>query len=223
MKIILLFVIAPLLFLSSCMNFTEKLYINADGSGKYSFDIDMNQLVDMMKMMDESQADSLQNAYQEEASKESDYAKFPGITNAKGSFDKTTNKLTNSFDFSTIQALNGAWNNMEALSDNADMEISKNNFKKLAVSKKTYTIDLNIKELREGLSEGNEEDMEMMKSFMEENTYSFEMHFASPIKSFKGDNLIAGDDNKTVVYSVSLKVLLFDNPKEKISISVKLK
>lgn len=214
------------LLLSSCVNVNEKIYIKNDGSGTYQLDMDMNGIIEMMQSIDKHQGDSLQDAMVEQAKENSDYSNNPGITNAKNSFDKSSNVYSTTYNFSNLSALNLSWNSSKESEDDDEEDISqmlqKNNFKKLIGAKKKFSMNLNLKELRAGMQESSEE-LEMAKMFMEDNTYSIEFRFERKVKSFKGLYMSKGSDDNTVIFSIPFEELLFGTKNEKIPISIKLK
>ncbi len=213
------------ILLSSCVNVNEKIYIKNDGSGSYQLDMDMNGIIEMMQSMDELQGDSLQDAMVEQAKEKSEYADIPGITNAKNSYDKSSNVFSTTYEFSNLSALNVSWNTNKKSEDdegNISQMLQQNNFKNLIGAKKKFSMKLNLKDLRASMQESSEE-LEMAKMFMADNTYSIEFRFERKVKSFKGLYMRKGSDDNTVVFSIPFEELLFGTENEQIPISIKLK
>jgi hypothetical protein len=212
--------------LSSCVNITEKIYIKEDGSGSYQVDLDMADLIEMMASMDENQGDSLQDTFSEQAKEKSEYGDIPGISNAKNSFDRSTNVYTTYYDFKSLSALNLSWKSNEASDETEEGNVAnflgRNDFKTISGAKKKFSIKLNLKELRANTNE-SDEDLEMAKMFMEENTYSIEFRFERKVKSFSGLFLERGEDDHTVIFSMPLAELLTGTDNEEIPITIKLK
>lgn len=217
------FLLSMGMLMASCMNLTEKIYINSNGTGSYQLDLDMAPLIDMMKSMDENQGDSIQDVYTEMAKEESEYANLPGISNTKNHFDRDKNVYSTTFDFSNRAALQSAWNKGSSVVNNMGELNPTKSFKSLTGSKKKYALKLDLTELRKSFADSEEEDMEMTKMMLEDYNYSIELHFDRPVASFKGINLSRGEDKNTVIFTIPLVDMFFDATKDEINLSVKLK
>jgi len=100
------------LFLTGCLNITEEIFLDKNGSGKYISTLDMSKMKEMLDMvkafapdssagnMDLSKLDSVSDML-------GDFSGIPGITNIKKE-KKDENTYVVSFDFKDIKALNEA-------------------------------------------------------------------------------------------------------------------
>lgn len=223
MKKVFFLLVPVLVLMSSCMNVTEKINIKSDGSGSYAFEMDVSQTLTMMESMDQAQADSLRDVYSELANEENEFTNIPGVSNAKNSFDRTTGVYATAFDFSNTSTLHDAWKNGNSAINSLGETKPTKGFKTLTVSKKTYTLKLDLKEFRSGFEETSQEEIDMAKTMMENSNYSIELHFDRPVSSFKGLNLTKGADNKSVIFTLPIADLLYDENLSTVNLSVKLK
>jgi hypothetical protein len=99
--------------LTSCFDLKEKIYIRKDGSGTFTFTVDMGQskmLLDMAKRMSgddklSSPTNNINNSFDKG---KSDLEKIKGITNVKSITDENNYVFGVQFDFANIEALNKA-------------------------------------------------------------------------------------------------------------------
>ena len=205
------------------MNVKEKINIKSDGSGSYAFEMDLSEMISMTESMNQTQADSLKDVYTDLANEKNEFADIPGVSNAKNTFDRTTNVYATAFDFSNTTTLHNAWKNgNSAVNSLGEMKPSKG-FKTLTVSKKTFTLKLDLKELRSGFEETSAEEIDMAKTLMENSNYMIELHFDRPVSSFKGLNLARGADKNTMIFTLPMADLLYDEKLTFIDLSIKLK
>jgi hypothetical protein len=108
MKKTWILLVSFILFLSGCINITEELFLEKDGSGKYVTTINMEKLQEMMELMKTYAPDSLQENDLSTVMQDSiqtminDLSKIPGITEVKNENpDKST--IVVSFRFKDIK------------------------------------------------------------------------------------------------------------------------
>lgn len=116
-----------LLLCTACFDLQENLFLKKDGSGTFSFVIDMAEMKSMMAMFDDMNLDELgENSKTNDRKSKKKENKFDsnfeitkrkllnteGITNVKTIEDTVNFKFGLSFDFKTIASLNKAMNRL---------------------------------------------------------------------------------------------------------------
>jgi hypothetical protein len=210
MKRILVAFVA-LLFLGGCINITEEVFLEKDGSGKYVMTLDMEKMMEMMEMakafapdslqdqsLDLNMMDSLENAM-------GDLSTVPGITEfTKGKKDKNTYEI--SFRFKDIRALNEAMRkrNQKATATEDAYAFNPGTFE----FRDTTSFGLNniMKELDQSQTDSVMAAMEMMRTIMGDMTYNTIYHFPGKVTNFTNKNATLDPDGKTL----RLQVNLFD-------------
>lgn len=133
------------IFLTSCFEIREEFDIKSNGSGTYKFVMDMAQMGEMMKSMQESMPDSAKqesdgsmgNIVAQGSAK--DLEGIEGITNIISINDKETFIFGAQFDFANIDALNKALCIMSRDSVTGDMPPALYSFnKKTGFSRKWH-------------------------------------------------------------------------------------
>lgn len=190
------------LFLGSC-SITQEYHFNKDLSGKYSLEMKMGDLINMIKSMDTtgnamSSMDTLDRSFDEIALK----YKEGGAKNVKVGWkdDKTT--ISIKFDFENIEDLNsilansGKKSGMTLFSGNTETpgKITHKGKRKLSFDFPELNNDtISMK------------DIESMKDYITiETIFSFDRK----IKSINNKNAIISDDKKSFKFSGKLDKLL---------------
>jgi hypothetical protein len=210
-------VLASLLFLSGCIQITEEVFIEKDGSGKYQMTVDLEQMQEMMDMFKAFGSDSTgdktdmgQAAYDSLQNSMGDLSNVPGITEFKK--EKVGNKIEISFRFRDAKALNDAMRKRsEKSANNEDLYVySPGNFEFRDTT--VFGLgDLNNK--MNGLDSGSDSTamaMEMVKGLMGEMTYTTIYHFPGKVTNFTNKDAKLDEDGKTL----RLKVNMFDKEKQ---------
>ncbi len=113
MKKILVVLTACCLTLSSCLNITEELFLENDGSGTYTTTVKMDKLQELMEMVKSFAPDSIKNDQSLGSLQDSlqmvmsELSNVPGISEIR-SEKPDSSSFTVSFRFKDVQALNAA-------------------------------------------------------------------------------------------------------------------
>ncbi|HLO82787.1 MAG TPA: hypothetical protein VK166_17600 [Chitinophagaceae bacterium] len=224
MKKLWILIITSSLFLSGCINITEELFLEKDGSGKYVTTINMEKLQEMMEMMKTYAPDSLQEADLGSVMQDSiqtminDLSKVPGISEVKNE-NPDKNTVIVSFRFKDVSALNAALKKRSGKTTNGEY---------FSYSKGSFSCnDQSISGMGDMMSELNNStdslasgdmpkmDAEEMKAMMKMLDWSMKMktvyHFPTKVSGFSNKMAKLSEDGKTV----TLEIDLLDDNKEK--------
>lgn len=224
MKNFWILVISSLLF-TGCINITDELFLEKDGSGRYITTIRMDKLQEMMEMVKEFAPDSVKNndlmATMQDSLQQmmSDLSKVPGISDVKNENpDKSTVSI--SFRFRDVNALNAALKKRSSKADGGDY-FSYTNGTFSCNDKSVSGMGDLMKELdnsKDSLKLGTEApdmDPEQMKTMMKTLGWSPTMttiyHFPGKVTGFSNKLAKLSEDGKTV----TLELDLLDDNKEK--------
>lgn len=209
-------VLLAVLFLSGCINITEEVFLEKNGSGKYVMTLDMEKMMEMMDMLksfapdsatagkelDGSAMDSLVNTMG------GDLSAVPGITEFKKEKQGKSTVVV-SFRFRDIQALNDAMRKRNEKSSNKEdlYAFSKGSFE----FRDTTNFGLNdaMKELNNAGSDSLQAAMEMVRAMMGDMTYTTIYHLPGKVKNISNKDAVISADGKTV----TLKVNMMDRQK----------
>jgi hypothetical protein len=211
-----MFVLLSALFLSGCINITEEIFLEKDGSGKYLMTLDMEKMQEMLEMFKTLSPDSTQTKDLNMSAMDSiqntmgDLASIPGITEYKK--EKKGNTYLFSFRFKDVKALNDAMKKRnEKQVDKGDMySYSPGNFS----FNDTTAFGLNdaMNELnKEAGSDSTQAAMEMFKGMMGDMTYTTIYHFPGRVLNYSNKDAKLDTDGKTL----RLELNMMD--KEKVS------
>lgn len=219
--------ISSIFLLTSCM-FTEEIYINNNGSGKYSFKIDMG---DMMKSMgDMSAKDSLKKPEvldtivffkdileenKDSISKltENDKEIIEAIKDLKLHMhvDEAKNEMLMDFnmDFNDISELKNMEQKIakaQALNDKKkkDKSIPSNSDVSYIFKDKTFSRNVSLKDL----SEDQLNEIKQASSFLEGGLYKIIYHFESEIKSVSFKDAQLSQDKKTMTIEIPMDSIM---------------
>jgi len=199
------------LFLSGCLNITEEVFLEKDGSGKYVMTVDMEKMMEMMEMvkafapdslkdkntnLDESMLDSLQTAM-------GDLSTVPGISEfTKGKKDGKTYEV--SFRFRDVRALNEAMRkrNEKAASKEDMYQFRPGSFEFRDTTGFGITNALN--ELDASQSDSLQAGMEMIRLMFGDMTYTTIYHFPGKVRDFTNKDAKLDPDGKTLRLQVNL-------------------
>lgn len=208
MKKLLVAILTIFLF-TGCINITEEIFLEKDGSGKYVMSLDMEkmmEMVDMMKAlapdsakgkdmdMDGSLMDSLQNSM-------GDLSSVPGITEfRKEKKDKNTYQI--SFRFKDIKALNDAMRKRNEKAANKDdvYAFSRGNFEFRDTT--NFGVNNALNDLAG--SDSAQAAMEMVRAMMGDMTYTTIYHFPGKVKNFSNKDAKLDSDGKTLRLQVNM-------------------
>lgn len=194
-----------ILFLGSC-SITQEYHFNKDLSGKYSLEMKMGDLINMVKSMDTTgnamtSMDTLDYSFNEVAIKYKD----AGAKNVKVGWkdDKTT--LYIKFDFKNIEDLNSILKNSEKESSMTFFSGNTESPGKIK-HKGKRTLSFDFPEFNNDTI--SMKDLESMKDYIRfETIFSFDRK----IKSMSNKNATISDDKKSFKFSGKLNDILNEN------------
>lgn len=207
---------------SSCMNLIEKIFFNADGSGSYSFTMDMSELKSLAEMSGEelSSADLKEEINFDDNETVRKLTSIDGISEVSTKFDDDNFSMTVRFDFNNINALNAGMSTYFADSTKSEIEM----FEFFDINKKKISrIDTNpmLDAFLSGLNEQGEDEqanIDMMKMMLSDLSFTSEIATAKKIKSFSNKAYKSKDDK-----SISWTFYPFQEVNTSRDISVTLK
>lgn len=215
--------ITCLLTTTSCVSFIERVFFRANGSGTYSFSVDMNSMIEMASMMgEEMDTDSLMSELNmDESGTMAKLEAIEGLSNVRPHFDKETNILSMNFDFDNIKALNEGISTY--LHDSTQTEVVQYQFftlkgKTIERNNQNLLMDTFQKSMTQGASEDDEMSMEFVKMMFSDMYYAVEIGAEEGIKSFKNDEYERKDEN-----TITWKTYPFSEAGKKNDISVTIK
>jgi hypothetical protein len=226
-----------LLGCTACFDLQENLLLKKDGSGKFSFLINLGEFKPMLSMFDQednkidkeksttrkSPANKLNSTFEITRRK---LLNTPGISNVKNIEDTINYSFGLSFDFKNIEALNKAMNRLFE-DDSADTEIEETVYFQLKNNQLTRLEVLDSKSLlgktnaMSGISKSGKTDNGLMSlsKLFEAVTYTANYEFENKIDSIKNENAMLSSNLK----KVSIKCFPFaapeDSTQQKCSIS----
>ncbi len=218
-KIISAVSVSLLLVLSGCFDIREEIFLEKNGSGRYTSTIDMSQLKEMLtalkSMMPDSSGGGGKDEFSELNSLDSlqqlwkDIDQVPGITDVKRE-KKDDMVFQVSFRFADINALNTA---MTKRNKNEDPEkivsgdfysFSKGNF----ACNDTSFGGLNdvMKGMNSGAEGGSDSTamaLNMMKGFMGDMKYTSIYHLPGKVSSYSNKEAKLSEDGKTLTLEIN--------------------
>lgn len=208
-------------FFASC-NFTENIYINEDGSGKMSFDVDASAIMDVAgdQMKNEKSMDSTFAFKTFFEAKKDSIAKLPQVDQER--LKKMENFSVNmkmkpeekKFVFSIFTNFKNTselMDMMEAMKTIEDMKgkkkeqdpsnpfsnMSQNNTDlKFAYNGKTFSRKVKVKDL--ALQKTISDSLGSMKGMLAAFNYTIKYHFPKKVKSVSNKNALFSEDRKTI-------------------------
>ena len=224
--------------LSSC-TFTEKIVIEADGSGTYNMDMDMSKFMDFASSMKESSDDSSESEkifeevvdsviYFSEVleEKKDSIAKLPlaerlvleSLKDAKMKMyiDEQNSKMLMNFiyDFKSVNDLKEIQKQVSkaySLSNNKENKSSSTpNNTSYAYTEKSFKRSVVASGLSKKEKADYDKSMEEMSMFFAGSTYNIEYHFPKKVKSTTAKNVTFSEDKKTLFISYPFEELLKD-------------
>lgn len=231
----LFIVLITITTLTSCQ-FTERININEDGSGKYSLEMDMSAMMSAMKQMGDSikpneemkvldtvilfkdileeKKDSISQLSKE------DQASLKAIEDLKIHMmvDEKKNKMVSDFiyDFKSISDLA---NIQEKISKAQSVKDGKKNDTPASDSDVLYSYNgkkfirkVIKKKMSDEEKEAYKKSMEQSASFLDGSSYKLEYHFPKTIKSTTYEGATFSADKKTMYIQADMKAIT-ENPK----------
>jgi hypothetical protein len=208
---------------SSCINFLERVFFNPNGSGEYSFSVDMSELKSLSEMVGEefSSDEAMKAINVDENITAQKLEAIEGISNVRTEFDDENFKVTIGFNFDNVDALNAGMSTYMADSTKSEIEM----FEFFTLNKKTISrtgINRILDTFQEGLKEGAANDgelnMDMMKMMLDDLHFGVEIATANKIKSFSNQEYTLKDNN-----TISWIIYPFKDDSSKKDMSVVLK
>ncbi len=241
-KPILLFLSSILLV--SCM-FTEELYLNSDGSGTYTFKMDMSEMMESMKGM--STKDSVQESkvldtiiyfkdilieQKDSISKlkpeEREVLEALEDFTMRMQVDEEKGKMLMNFglDFKSITDLKNMSEKIAKAQSLTDKKkdgngMLFNNDTEYSFDGKTFKRSVNLKNLSKEKSDEFKKMMTQSNAFMDGSTYKIIYHFEKEIKSVSINSAVLSKDKKTLTIEMPMDTVM-KNPKL-LDFEVKLK
>lgn len=211
-----------LLSTTSCVSFLEKVFFRADGSGTYSFSVDLTSMLNMAEMAgEEMNADQLMKELKmDENGTMTKLEAIDGVSNVRPAFDKETKMISMVFDFENIDALNRGISTY--LHDSTKTEVVQHEIftmKGSSIERKNINLIMDTlqKSLEESSADG-EIDMSFAKMMFSDMFYAVEIETEQKIKSFSNEEYEQNGDN-----TISWKTFPFNDLDKKTNISVKVK
>jgi hypothetical protein len=223
MKKIWILIVSFSLLLTGCINITEELFLEKDGSGKYATTINMEKLQEMMEMMKTYAPDSLKENDLSAIMQDSiqtmirELSRIPGITDVKNE-NPDKNTIIVSFRFKDLKALNAALQKRSGKTDNGEYFTYSNGSFSCNDKSISGMGDLmsDLGKSSDSLAAGDmpKMDVEEMKGMMKMLDWSMKMktiyHFPSKVTNFSNKMAKLSEDGKTV----TLELDLLDDNKE---------
>ncbi len=221
--------------LTSCQ-FTEKIYINENGSGRYSLKMDMSSMLDAMKQMKDSTdtaevlkvvdtiilfkdiLEEKKDSIAKLSKEEQESLKAIGDLKIHMIVDEKNNKMVSDFifDFNSISDLE---NIQEKISKAQSVNEGKENKVPTSDSEVKYSYNgkkfirkVVKKKMSDEEKEAYKKSMEQSASFLDGSLYKLEYHFPKAIKSTTYTGATFSDDRKTMYIEVDMKTIT-ENPK----------
>jgi len=205
----IVFALLSVLFLSGCINITEEVFLEKDGSGKYQMTLDMEKMQEMLDMFKSFSPDSTQSKDLDMASMDSiqnsmgDIASVPGISEFKK--EKKGNTYEFSFRFKDVKALN------DAMKKRNDKQVQKGDMYSYSPGNFSFN-DTTAFGLNDAMKEMNGETgtdsvqaaMEMFKGMMGDMTYTTIYHFPGKVLNYTNKDAKLEADGKTLKLQVNL-------------------
>ncbi len=194
-KHLLFFLIIVISFsMTSCINFIEHVLFHKNGSGTYTASIDMSKLGDMIKSLgDDADAETGLGEMNNEFKKASRKIEAQeGVTNVRTDFDEESFKMSISFDFQDIDALNRGMSAYYHDSERDGNEVQQHIF--FTKGRKSIT-RTSYSKLTEALTEALKEDGEVTMDpavLLGDMYFQLEMSFEGGIKSVSNNEYSQG-------------------------------
>ena len=199
------------LMLSGCVQLTEEIFLEKNGSGRYVMTMDMEKMMEMMEMartfapdsvlgksgdLDASMMDSIGNAM-------GDLSSVPGITEFRKE-RKDKNRFEVSFRFRDVKALNEAMRKRnQKTSGTEDLYAFSNGHFEY---RDTANLGLgDAMRSLDGLGQDSlQAGMELIRSMMGDMTYTTIYHLPGPVKKFTNPEAKLDADGKTIRLRMNL-------------------
>lgn len=213
-KIRFILVLVVALAMTGC-NFTENVYVNKDGSGKFALDIDASTMMSMMGEGGEQSVDTTFTFKALLAQKKDSIAKLPlaeqqrlkkmeGFS-VRTNVDTKAKKFVLSLmgDFKKPSDLMDAMSLMKSMDDLQSKDGSRlsklgdlNTDLKYAFDGKKFTRKVAIKDA--AVQKQLSDSLATIKPMLETFTYTVKYHFPKKVKSVSVKNALFSEDRKTV-------------------------
>jgi len=191
-----IFAIAFIITLTSC-NFTENIYINEDGSGKFSLDMDGSSLMAMIP------EDSLKT----QKVMDSTFS-FKQLLEEKKEF--LFSMTTDFKSVSNLQDAMSSMNDVQSMSKNSKKELPGGGFGnngselKYSFDGKIFTRKATV--LKKEILEVEKDSMEQaMNMFFESSSYTVKYHFPKKVKKVSNATALYSEDRKTITIEFPFK------------------
>lgn len=231
-KLIITFI--GIIAFTSCQ-FTEKINLNEDGSGRYTLRMNMSAMMSAMGEMKDSTStednmeildtiielkdlldekkDSIANLsiQEQEAIKSIEDFKIHMVV------DEKNEKIISDFfyDFNSISELKNIQERItkaQSINDNKTSSTPSNTEVKFSYNGKIFSRKVIEKNLSDEEKEAYKKSLEQSASFLDGSTYKIEYHFPKPIKSTTYKGATFSEDRQTILIDTNMKNII-ENPK----------
>jgi len=211
MKKIVLLTIVSFLFLTSCIELEETVYLKKNGSGTYTVSLNLSQLRWFLNQSDPSSENKVENNFSK-LHQSLDSLKYvltsfagEGIDNLHLIEDTVQYIFGISFDFNNVDALNHAMANMQRM---AKLTSESNQAYVFQYTKKIFqrfeVPSLLLESITSKLSKDNSDSSGVSLLFLNNITYTSAYRFDRKIKKIENTDAILSADGKTVILKRSL-------------------
>ncbi len=200
------------LLLTGCLNITEEIFLEKNGSGRYVSTLDVSKMKEMLEMvkafapdssvskdMDMSKLDSISDML-------GDFSGIPGITDVKKE-KKDENTYVVSFNFKDISALNEAMKRK----NKKDSVVAKGDFFSFSPGRFACndTSLSGMNDMMKGMNAPADNDsvamaMTMMKGMMGDMKYTSIYHLPGKVSSYSNKLSTLSEDGKTLTLVLNL-------------------
>jgi len=212
MKKKLLVISGLCLLLTGCLNITEEIFFEKNGSGKYISTLDLSKMKEMLDMLKAFAPDSTGTKELDGTKLDSvadmlgDFSGIPGITDIRKE-KKDENTYSVSFRFSNIKALNEAMKRK----NKKDSVVTTGDFFSFSSGEFSCN-DTSLSGLNsamKGLNEPQPNDsmamaVNMMKGMMGDMKYTSIYHFPGKVTSYSNKLATVSEDGKTLTLVLNL-------------------
>lgn len=202
-KLFLSIILITAVSFQSCLEITEKLVVNKDGSGTFSMSIDMSELKSMMEGISEEEEVGNSTPFEnmEEDSKEiiERLKQVDGISGVKVFTENEGYMVTTKFDFNTITALNTGMDIVYESETSGQTEyyiMTKKSFKRTSANSYLEQMKNDLNSNEEGA-----EDMDYSELFADSKYINKVIFNDLKIKKVKSGNVEISEDESTLVNS----------------------
>ena len=196
------------------MQIREKVFLNRDGSGTFSLELDMGDMFRMLEGMgvdpDEMEEDPFQGIEDNFLAQQAALNAIDGVDGARVEKDEDGHSIAVLFDFDNVDALNAGANLVlgPGGDDSEAIEFyryANNRFERSSYFDHAQQIKTEVE---------NNDELEGMDPsvFFNDMSYSTEFEFEAPIRKMSNEDATLSADNRTVTYEYFFFRKGYDEP-----------